>query len=85
MGFEILILSMELPRDVSEAAARAPHSLATGRSPPKDAGAARRAASGRRRSQLLLPDILKLGDNYYYAGGSRKNDARPALEMSVSK
>ena len=30
-------------------------------------------------------DVLKAGDKYYYSTGSRKNDARPAYELSIRK
>lgn len=36
-------------------------------------------------SATFCRDILKLGDKYYYAGGNAKNDARTAVEMTVSK
>lgn len=29
--------------------------------------------------------IIKAGDKYYYAGGSAKDETRPAFEMTVSK
>ena len=36
-------------------------------------------------SATFCRDILKLGDKYYYASGNAKNDARPTVEMTVSK
>ena len=56
-----------------------------GKSPTNVAGASTQSFGRASGSGAFCRDVFELGDKYFYAGASPKTDARPAVEMSVSK